>query len=96
MQTYEAWWNPDDESYTCAPSSTMADNRTRGLIGPNAKLLYTFTAATLEEAQSIHNLRMGWEPYLPNGDAAECPSCGAWYYPDGSGECWRCSSDSAD
>ena len=91
MPTYDAWWDPDQDLYTCGLSGDFADFRSRGMIGPNAKLLYTFVAATHEEAQSIHYLRMGWEPYKPNGAPAECPKCRAWYYPQGSGDCWRCN-----
>jgi hypothetical protein len=52
--------------------------------------LYTFEAASLEEAMSIYHLRQGWVPYKPEGKAEPCPNCGAMYYPKGSGECWRC------
>ena len=52
--------------------------------------LYTFEAASHEEAMSIYYLRQGWAPYKPEGEAEPCPSCGAMHYPKGSGECWRC------
>ncbi|MBI2381191.1 MAG: hypothetical protein HYV16_10595 [Gammaproteobacteria bacterium] len=52
--------------------------------------LYTFEANTHEEAMAIYYLRQGWAPYKPEGNAEPCPECGAMYYPQGSGECWRC------
>lgn len=54
------------------------------------ELLWRIEAATSEEASAIHHLRLGWEPYKPIGEAAPCPKCGAMFYPEGSGECWRC------
>ncbi len=51
--------------------------------------LYAIEAATPEEANAIHSLRQGFGPYKPMGEPAECPECGAYYYPDGSGVCWR-------
>jgi hypothetical protein len=92
MATYEAWWDPADESYTCGTSAGLAEQRKNGLLSPEATLLYSFEAATTEEAYSIHSLRMGWGPYMPLGDPSECPRCGAWFYRDGSGECWRCNT----
>lgn len=52
--------------------------------------LYSFEAATWEEAMAIYALRQGWSPYKPAGEATPCPACGATYYPKGSGECWQC------
>jgi hypothetical protein len=68
----------------------MEYHRNQGLLGDAAEMLYAFDAATHEEAQAVHHLRMGWEPYKPVGDPANCLACGARYYPDGSGQCWRC------
>ncbi len=67
-----------------------AKERSQGLLSPNAEFLWSIEADTLEEASAIYNLRMGFEPYVPMGDPAQCPKCGAWFYPEGSGECWRC------
>lgn len=92
MATYEAWFNPSDHSYSCGTAERMAEWRTNGALGSDAQFLYSFEAATPEEAYSIHNLRMGWGPYKPLGEPALCPVCGAWFYPEGSGECWKCNS----
>lgn len=50
--------------------------------------LYHIDAETWEEAMTLHHLRQGWEPYNP-GKADECSVCGALYYPEGSGVCYR-------
>ena len=92
MAHYEAWADPTDRSTTLATNEEIARQRACGLLSAEATLLYRFEAATFEEANAIHALRMGWAPYSPNGKAAPCPRCGATYYPDGSGECWRCTS----
>jgi hypothetical protein len=89
-RTYEAWADPDDDGVGFFRGGTVEEARKKGLLGPNATLLYRFEAATLEEASAIHALRMGWQPYRPIGESAPCPRCGAWFYPEGSGECWRC------
>ncbi len=58
------------------------------LVG--AELLWEIEAETLEEALAIYHLRMGFEPFVPAGSPESCPKCGAPFYPEGSGECWRC------
>ena len=37
-------------------------------------------------------LRLGWPPYYPSGKAEVCSVCGASYYPQGSGEGWKCGA----
>jgi hypothetical protein len=93
-ETYEAWNDPDDDSVTLAPAGTAAELRAKGLLSVRATLLYRFDADTSEEASAIHALRMGWEPYRPIGESTPCPRCGAIYYPQGSGQCWRCDVQS--
>ncbi len=90
MAVYEAWDDPDDNAVMCGTTASVEESRSKGLLSENARLLYRFTAATHEEAQSIHSLRMGWGPYQPHGDPSKCPVCDAWYYAEGSGECWQC------
>ena len=89
MTTYEAWEDPEDNSILLATPDDVADYRATKLLGPNAELRYRFEAATWEEANAIHALRMGWEPYRPIGAPAPCPECGATHYPEGSTQCWR-------
>jgi len=54
------------------------------------ELLCVIEAASGEEASAIFNLRMGFGAYHPMGESQECPRCGAWFYPSGSGQCWSC------
>jgi len=56
------------------------------------RLLFEVVAETFEEAMSIYNLRMGYGPYVPSGQPSECPVCASWYYPEGSGQCWKCNT----
>ena len=90
MARFEAWDDPSDQSITLAKSEDIPGLRERALLSSDAYQLYAFEAATFEEANAIHFLRMGWEPYRPEGPGVPCPDCGATYYPQGSGDCWRC------
>jgi hypothetical protein len=88
---WEAWQDPTDNSIMLAPAVTIPETRSSGLLSPQALCLYRFTATTHEEAHAIHALRMGWAPYRPVGSPVPCPRCGSTYYPEGSGQCWKCS-----
>jgi hypothetical protein len=86
---YQVW--ADSTSTTLASEEQINDLKLKGLIEEDAKLIHTFEAATGEEASSIYNLRMGFEPYKPAGKPELCPNnCGAYYYPEGSGQCPYC------
>jgi hypothetical protein len=90
LHRFEAWQDPRDRSILLALPQQVSEHRAHGLLSQKAKLLYTIDAASFEEAMAIHHLRQGGEPYHP-GRAALCPrGCGAYYYPDGSGECPLC------
>lgn len=92
MARYQAWSSFEDDSIICGTVAQIAEYRRRGQLDAAAELLYAFEASTHEEAQAIHHLRMGWEPYRPVGAPGECSVCGAVFYPEGSGKCWRCST----
>ena len=87
-KTFEAWQSAEDVAFGTAAS--MADQRSRGLLGSDAVQLYSIEAGTWEEAMAIHHLRMGFEPYRAQGQPVPCAACSALLYPEGSGECWRC------
>ena len=90
---YEAWQDDGDDggaAVALGSPESIAEQREKGLLGPGAKMLYQIEAGSWEEAQAVHALRMGWQPYRPNGEPAPCPRCGATFYPQGSGQCWRC------
>lgn len=61
-----------------------------GGLRPDAELLWEVEVDTREEAEAIYHLRMGFEPFILLGERQSCPRCGAVFYPEGSGECWRC------
>jgi hypothetical protein len=87
---YQVWSDPEDNSLSLLRFQDVKQSRDQGQLSNRAVLRYNFIANTGEEAASIRNLREGWAPYLPMGDAAPCPKCGAMFYPEGYGDCWRC------
>jgi hypothetical protein len=90
-KTYEAWIDEQEQCITFGDLDNIQWHRSHGGLRPVAKLLHRIEADTPEEAHEVHHIRMGWEPYVPMGDAAPCPKgCGALYYPHGSGECPNC------
>lgn len=95
VATYQAWHDPDDFTVTCGTVAEIAEFRRRGELSARAEFLYSFEAATHEEAAAIHYLRMGWGAYNPTGPASPCSACGAWTYPHDSGDCWRCNTANA-
>jgi hypothetical protein len=87
---YQCWADEAEGRLTLLRFQDVQTNRDQGILSSNAKLLYEFVAETGEEAASIRNVRQGWAPYSPMGEAAPCPTCGTAYYPLGYGDCWRC------
>jgi hypothetical protein len=84
---YEAWETEDGHSFFVSDQlSAHERNPAEKLV----KKLFEVEADTFEEALSIYYLRMGRGPFTPVGDPEQCPTCGGWFYPQGSGECWRC------
>jgi hypothetical protein len=90
MPRYEIWRSDEESSLVCATDLSITDMRARGVMASDAQFVCAFDAATMEEAMAIRNLRMGWEPFRPQGAPGRCSNCGSWYYPEGSGECWQC------
>lgn len=86
-KTHQAW----KDSIT---GDVVYWDTSRGATPPGltegSELLWEFEAGSGEEAMSIHFVRLGIAPYLPNGTVGPCPNCGAQYYPEGYAECWRC------
>jgi len=69
---------------------TVESNRRNAPPNERCRLVHSVDLPTLEEAQAVHHLRMGWEPFKPMGKAEPCPTCGAFYYPEHTGKCYRC------
>jgi hypothetical protein len=87
---YQCWFDPEDNGLALLRFQDVQRNRDQGQLSERAVLRYEFPAHSGEEAAAIRNLRQGWAPYVPMGDAAPCPTCGANYYPEGYGDCWHC------
>jgi hypothetical protein len=87
---YQCWFDPEDSGLALLRFQDVQRNRDQGQLSNRASLQYEFTAHTGEEAMAIHSLRQGWAPYLPTGEAGDCPACGSVYYPECYGDCWRC------
>lgn len=85
---FEAW--QDDNGITVSDEDGIRQTREKGLFLGEPKLLHIIVADTSEEAMAVHHIKMGWEPYRPQGDSAKCPKCGSIYYPHGSSECPKC------
>lgn len=86
---FEAW--EDEEGVSFAKKESLQWQQENGLLGKNVKVLHTVEADTHEEAMAVHHIKMGWEPYKPEGEPQLCPNgCGSYYYPRGSGECPKC------
>ncbi len=63
-----------ESSSSCLlPAHAEAEHRAKGLLAPNAEMLWEIDADTWEEAMAIRNLRMGFEPYKPLGAGQPCP-----------------------
>jgi len=83
-------WKSSDGTTLCSKDDAVRLKK-QGLLEPESKLIHSFVASTGEEASSIYNLRMGFEPYIPEGIPVLCPhNCGSYFYPEGSGQCPYC------
>lgn len=90
-KVYEAWQGDAGRSTAFAPVESIQEQRANGSLPEDARLLYRVEADTWEEAMAVHYMKMGWGPYLPEGEPIECSrGCGAMFYPEGSGECPNC------
>ena len=89
MKRFYSTWTTSDGHALCQGEDppSLANGHP---MDARAELLWTFEAGSHEEAMAIHTIRLGWGTYKPHGDPAPCPVCAAPYYPQGSGECWRC------
>ena len=86
---YEAW--SDGEQVSFASPDAIRKEIESGVLGQEARLLHLVVADTWEEAMAVHHIKVGWEPYKPEGPAEPCPKgCGSYYYPKGSGQCPKC------
>ena len=87
MKKYQAWKTEDGAVFVSM--DTTSEKQLQEIHGAT-EFLFEIEAATGEEAAAIYNLRMGFGVYEPMGEPESCPKCGSWFYPQGSGECWKC------
>lgn len=91
-RVFQVWLDPPDNGLTLTVFQNVQTHRDNGQLSDEARLLYEIVAETYEEAMAIHYLRQGWAPYVPTGEAMPCPQCSTPFYPEGSGDCWRCGN----
>src|SRR5260370_15003962 len=93
-KTYEVWnleYEDGSGMISLLTSEQTEDERSKGLVDPKSRLMFRIQAETYEEALAVRNMKLGWSPYIPNGQAAWCPNgCGAVFYPAGHHECPNC------
>ena len=87
MKKYQAWKTEDGEVFASMDTHSVEELKE---VYKATEFLFEFEAATGEEAAAIYNLRMGYGAHEPRGEPENCPNCGSWFYPQGSGECWKC------
>lgn len=80
-------WEADNSSIVFGTRKSNAKNLPKD---QRVRLIHSVDLPTWEEAMAVHFIRMGWDPYKPEGRPIECPACGAMYYPRSSGDCWKC------
>ena len=90
-KVYEAWIDEVERCVTLGDLENIQWQLSHGALKTTARLLHRFEADTVEEANAVLHIKMGWEPYVPMGEPASCPKgCGGVYYPQGSGDCPKC------
>ncbi len=88
-RTYEGW-DDGDGGIALVAATDVERLRATGAISSTARRLHVIEADTFEEAAAVHAIKMGWGAYNP-GPSAPCPQgCGAFVYPECSGECPNC------
>ena len=91
MRVYTAWAKAGGPGVLTFSPGEDPPRSGNGEVMPDCDVvLWRVEAATWEEAMAIRNLRCGFEPYKPAGEASPCPDCGALHYAEGSGQCWNC------
>lgn len=90
LKKYTFWMRKDGSEGTISQGEEIPKfgNGTPMFCKKDVDIIYVMQAETWEEAMSIHNLRQGYNPYIPGGQAEICPECSNYYYPSGSGKCF--------
>jgi len=89
--SYEVWIDSGGKGTVICRAADVAGCLQQGAIEKDAVFVSRIDADTMEEALAVQDLRLGRKPFEPNGEPKKCPNgCGAYYYPDGSGQCPNC------
>jgi hypothetical protein len=90
MTKYRAYKSESESCIWVLVAGQEEELGTQNMHAADAVLLWEIDAHTYEEMMAIHSLRCGFGPYNPMGEPENCPKCTAYFYPQGSGDCWRC------
>jgi len=90
MKVYTAWTDARGSTASLVGGEGPPQDNAGNKLPDCEVFLWRIEAATWEEACAIYHLRMGHGYYKANGPAKPCPKCNSMFYPEGSGECWRC------
>ncbi len=61
MIVFEAW--EDEGGITFSTQDNIVDQKKKGLLSDDAKLLHQIEANDFEKGMALHHQKMGWEPY---------------------------------
>jgi len=87
-------WSSLDGSQLSLVSGEGPPRSANGDLQENCEvMLWRIEVGSYEEAMAIRNLRLGYGPYVPQGEAFPCPDCGSMYYPESSAQCWNCDHE---
>lgn len=87
-------WRSLDGSQTSLVAGEGPPRFADGALQPDCEvMLWRIEVGSYEEAMAIRNLRLGYEPHVPQGEPEPCPTCGSKYFPKASGQCWNCDHE---
>ena len=90
LTKYRAYKSEAESCIMVTAASKEDELRQQNMFAADNVLLWEIDAHTYEEMMAIHSLRCGFGPYNPTGEPENCPKCNGYFYPQGSGDCWRC------
>ena len=65
MMIFEAWECEEEGQVTFSTTENILDQKEKGQVSSDAKLLHRIEVNSWIEAQVVHHQKMGWEPYKP-------------------------------
>jgi len=92
-RVFTAWRSLDASQISLVPGEGPP-RFANGELQPDCEvMLWRIEVGSYEEAMAVRNLRLGYEPYVPLGEASPCPNCGSLHYPESTGQCWNCNHE---